>query len=176
MRISSIAFCALAAFVLVASIDAPSASAAPCPTSSPGKYAVKIETSPPGATIYVNDKSCMIGTSPWSGKLHAGDNALVIELAGYELQNKTVKVLKSRKAQTFFVPLVKKADPPKIDVKADADPKGVAGAQVWLDGEMKGQAPVVLTVTPGRHQLVLKKDGYESYETWITANENQTST
>ena len=172
MRISSIAFCALAAFVMFAA----TASAAPCPTSSPGKYPVKIETSPPGATVYVNDKSCMIGTSPWSGKLHAGDNALVIELAGYELQNKTVKVLRSRKAQTFFVPLVKKADPPKIDVKADADPKGVAGAQVWLDGEMKGQAPVVLTVTPGRHQLVLKKEGYESYETWITANENQTST
>ena len=67
-----------------------------------------------------------------------------------------------RKTQELFVPLVKKADPPKIDVKADADPKGVAGAQVWLDGETKGQAPVTLTTTAGRHLIQLKKDGFET--------------
>ena len=58
------------------------------------------------------------------------------------MQTVSMKVARSRKLQQKFVALVKKADPPKIEVKADADPKGVAGAQVWIDGEMKGQAPI----------------------------------
>jgi hypothetical protein len=171
MRLISV----LAAFATLA-VLASSASAA-CPLTQSGtKYAVKVETAPQGATVYLNDKSCMAGTTPWSGKVVAGNVNIIVELAGYEIAQRSVKVIRSRKAQEFFLPLVKKADPPKIDVKADADPKGVGGAQVWLDGEMKGQAPITLTVTAGRHQLVLKKEGFESYETWLTANENQTST
>ncbi len=153
------------------------ASAAPCPNTASGtKYPVKIDSAPPGATIYINDKSCAVGTTPWSGKLLAGDNAVIVELNGYELANRTFKIVRSRKVQELFVPLVKKAEPPKIEIKADADPKGVAGAQVWLDGEMKGVAPITLTTTPGRHQLLLKKDGYETQEQWVTAAENQTQT
>jgi hypothetical protein len=170
MRIISLAFCALALLFS-------NAVAAPCPTTASGtKYAVKIETAPPGATIYLNDKTCMAGQSPWSGKVTAGEVTIIAELAGYEVAQRNVRIIRSRKSQEFFMPLTKKADPPKIDVKADADPKGVAGAQVWLDGEMKGQAPVTLTVTEGRHQLQLKKDGFETYETWINATANNTST
>ena len=74
------------------------------------------------------------------------------------------------------MPLVKKADPPKIDVRADADPKGVAGAQVWLDGESKGiQAPVTLTDDAGRHQIEIKKEGFETYEQWIDADREPAS-
>ena len=173
MRIISVALCALTAVVL----SAATASAAPaCPNVKPGRYVVKIESAPPGATIYLRDKSCVLGTTPFTGKLWNGDNVIVVELAGYEPASRTFKVARTRRAQQLFVPLVKKAEPPRIEVKADADPKGVAGAQVWLDGEMKGQAPVTLTTTAGRHLLQLKKDGFEQYETWITAAENNTST
>src|SRR5262245_234714 len=130
MRISSVVFCALATVMLFAST-----AGAACPLSASGtKYSIKVETSPPGATIYFNnDKSCSAGTSPWSGKVTAGEITINAELAGYELGTRTVKVIRSRKAQEYFLPLTKKAEPPRIEVKADADPKGVAGAQVWLD-------------------------------------------
>ncbi len=175
MRLSVAFFWLAALFVLVL---ARPASAAPCPTgmAKTKTYAVKIDSAPPGATIYVNDKTCAVGTTPWSGRLANGDNALIVELAGYEPSNKTFKVARSRKVQELFVPLVKKAEPPRIEVKADADPKGVGGAQVFLDGEMKGVAPITLTTTPGRHQLIIKKDGFEANEQWITAAENQTQT
>jgi hypothetical protein len=153
------------------------ADAAPCPLTASGtKYSVKVDSAPPGATVYINDKSCMAGTTPWSGKLVKGSATIIVELAGYDVAQRQVNIIRSRKRQEYFLPLTKKADPPKIDVKADADPKGVSGAQVWLDGEMKGQAPVTVTVTAGRHLLQLKKDGYETYETWINATENNTST
>ncbi len=173
MRIISVALCALASIVLYVS----TASAAPaCPNVKPGRYVVKIESAPPGGKIYINDKSCPIGTTPYTGKLWNGDNVVIVELDGYEPARRTFKVARSRRTQELFVPLVKKAEPPRIEVKADADPKGVAGAQVWLDGEMKGQAPITITTTPGRHLLQLKKDGFEQYETWITAAENNTAT
>jgi hypothetical protein len=137
---------------------------------------VKIESAPPGGTVYFNDKNCVGGPTPWTGKITAGETTIIVELPGYEPATRTVKIIRSRKTQEFFLPLTKKADPPKIDVKADADPKGVAGAQVWIDGEMKGQAPITVTVTEGRHLLQLKKDGFETYESWITAAANNTST
>jgi hypothetical protein len=148
----------------------------PCPNNTPGKYPVKIESAPPGATVYIGDKSCAVGQTPWNGKLSAGDNNVILELNGYEPSTRTVKVARSRKTLEVFMPLVKKSEPPKIDVRADADPKGIAGAQVWLDGEMKGVAPLTMTTTVGRHQLVLKRDGYETSEQWITAAENQVQT
>ncbi|NVB81486.1 MAG: PEGA domain-containing protein [Kofleriaceae bacterium] len=157
-------------------LAAHAAFAAPCPNNTPGRYAVKIDSAPPGAMVYINDKTCLVGQTPWVSKLAKGTHTVIIEAQGYEPATRQFTVAAVRKTQELFVPLIKKADPPKIDVKADADPKGVAGAQVWLDGEMKGQAPVTLTVTPGRHQIQLKKDGYETYETWLSATENQTST
>jgi hypothetical protein len=172
MRLS-VTSLSLALLVMFAGV----AGAVPCPTTAKGtKYSVKIDSAPPGATVYINDKSCAVGTTPWSGKLLPGDNTVIVEINGYEPSTRTMKIARTRKVQELFVPLVKKAEPPKIDVRADADPKGIAGAQVWLDGELKGVAPIALTTTVGRHQLVLKKDGYESSEQWITAAENQVQT
>jgi hypothetical protein len=173
MRTIYVAFCAFVTLALFVS----TAGAAPCPTTASGtKYPIKVDTAPPGATVYLNDKTCAAGTTPWSGKVTAGNVTIIVELAGYDIAQRSVKVARSRKTQEFFLPLVKKADPPKIEVKADADPKGVAGAQVWLDGEMKGQAPIVLTVTEGRHLIQLKKEGFETYETWVNATNNNTAT
>jgi hypothetical protein len=147
---------------------------ADCPKT--GRYAVKIDSAPQGAPIYIGDKTCQIGVTPYVGKLNRGDYNVIIETPGYETATKPFHVAALRKTQELFIPLVKKADPPKIDIRADADPKGVAGATVMLDGEVKGQAPIVLTTTAGRHQLRLQKDGYEAFEQWYSVTDNNTQT
>jgi hypothetical protein len=146
---------------------------ADCPKT--GRYAVTIDSAPPGAPIYVGDKSCQLGVTPWSGKLNAGDYTIIIDTPGYEPQTKQFHVGRLRATQQLFVPLVKKADPPKIDVRADAD-KNVYGAAVFLDGQPQGQAPMILSTTEGRHQVRLQKDGFEPLETWVDCKNNQTST
>ena len=147
---------------------------AECPKT--GRYSVHIDSAPQGAPIYIGDKSCQIGVTPWDGKLNKGTYQVIIETPGYESATKTFAVAAVRRTQELFVPLIKKADPPKIDVQAAADPKGVAGATVMLDGEIKGQAPVVITTTEGRHQVRIQKDGYEPYEVWVTTKNNSTET
>lgn len=153
-----------------------SAAHADCPKPGRYSYSVKIDSAPQGAPIYVGDKTCQLGTTPWEGKLNKGDYQIIIDTPGYEPATKSFHVAALRKQQELFVPLIKKADPPKIDIKADADPKGMAGATVLLDGEVKGNAPVVLTTTEGRHLVHIQKDGYEAYESWITAKNNETTT
>lgn len=151
-----------------------SAAHADCPRT--GRYLVKIDSAPQGAPIYIGDKSCQIGTTPWQGKLNKGDYQVIIDTPGYETATKSFHVAAYRKQQELFVPLVKKADPPKIDIKADADPKGMSGATVLLDGEVKGNAPITLTTTEGRHLVHIQKDGFEPYESWITAKNNEITT
>src|SRR3954467_1794075 len=147
-----------------------------CPGNKPGRFAVKIDSAPPGAAIYINDKACPpVGVTPWEGKLNNGDFTVLVEAPGYDLATKPFKVAKVRKTQELFIPLVKKLDPPRIDVRADAD-KNVFGATVTLDGQPQGQAPMVLTTTAGRHLVALKKDGFEEYSAWLEVKDNQVQT
>lgn len=162
------------AVALVVLGAASAARAEVCPKT--GRYAVKIDSAPQGAAIYIGDKTCQVGVTPWEGKLNRATYSVIVEAAGYEAASKTFSVVAVRKKQELFVPLVRKTDPPKIDVRADSDPKGVAGATVFLDGEVKGQAPLVVTTTAGRHQLRIQKDGYEPFESWYTTSDNNTQT
>jgi hypothetical protein len=137
---------------------------------------VKIDSAPPGAAVYINDKNCpAVGVTPWEGKLNNGDYTVILEAPGYDPATRPFKVAKVRKAQEMFVPLVKKLDPPKIDVRADAD-KNMFGATVLLDGQPQGQVPMVITTTAGRHLVQIKKEGFEDYSAWLETKENQVQT
>lgn len=143
------------------------------PRLARGKYPVKIETAPPGATVYLDRKELgAVGVTPWETKLLNGDYLVIVELEGYQPAQVNLKVARTRKVQSKFIPLVKKVDPPRIDVRADAD-QNVFGAQVYLDGQSQGSAPVLLTTTPGRHLVELKKEGFEAFQSWIEVKENE---
>ena len=147
-----------------------------CPPKTGTKYKVKIDSAPQGATIYIGDKSCgAVGATPYNGTLPAGSYTVLLESPGYELGTRSFKVARLRTVQELFVPMVKKAEPPKIDVRADAD-KNLFGAQLFLDGQPQGQVPMQLQTTPGRHLLEIKKDGFETLSQWIDAKENQVQT
>jgi hypothetical protein len=147
-----------------------------CPAKTGAKYKVKIDSAPQGATIYVGDKSCgALGATPYSGTLPAGSYTVILEAVGYDPATRPFKVAKVRAEQELFIPMVKKAEPPKIDIRADAD-KNMYGATVSLDGVAQGQAPIMLTTTSGRHLLEIKKDGFEPLSQWVEAKENQVQT
>src|SRR5215468_12525218 len=166
----------LALLLLGVSSSAVYAQAANCPGNKPGRFAVKVDSAPQGAAVYINDKACPpIGVTPWEGKLNNGDYTVILEAPGYDLATRPFKVARVRKTQEMFVPLVKKLDPPKIDVRADAD-KNVFGATILLDGQPQGQAPMVLTTTAGRHLVQIRKEGFEEYSTWLDIKDNQVQT
>ncbi|MEZ4363936.1 MAG: PEGA domain-containing protein [Kofleriaceae bacterium] len=160
--------------VLTLSFGASLASAQTCPQAASGrKYKVKIESAPPGATVYLNQRECgPIGVTPWSGTIVAGEVTVIVELDGYQEASKPLTVKRRRSTQSLFVPMVKRQDPPRIDVRADAD-KNLFGAQLYVDGELKGQVPMLVNVDPGRHLVEIRKDGFETLTQWISAKENE---
>jgi PEGA domain len=144
-----------------------------CPQAKSGrKYKIKVDTAPPGATVYLGGKECgPTGVTPWAGTTPVGTYNVLVELEGYQPTTKPFTVKRVRAVQELFVPMVKKLDPPRIDVRADAD-KNLFGAQLFIDGELKGQIPMIVDVQPGRHQVEIRKEGFETLTQWITAKEN----
>ncbi|MBE7454492.1 MAG: PEGA domain-containing protein [Kofleriaceae bacterium] len=167
----------LVAFVALFAVLAASAADAAAQThprlAKKGRYKIKIDSAPPGATVYIDKKELgPVGVTPWQATVLNGDYLIILELEGYQPAQRAIKVARTRTLQETFIPLIKKLDPPRIDVRADAD-KNIFGATVFLDGQNQGQAPVLLTTTPGRHLVEIKKDGFEPFSTWVEAKENE---
>src|SRR5687767_10399808 len=128
MRISRLAWPLM---ILLAVLLPRVAAAQNCPAQKPGRYQVKVDSSPQGATVYIGDKACgPVGNTPWTGKLNKGDVQVIIETPGYQAETKTFKVGAVRKLQTLFVPLTRQ---PQIEISPSADPN-LVGATIFVDG------------------------------------------
>src|SRR4051812_45590047 len=89
--------CAIA-FAIVA--FAGPAAAQTHPRLAKGKYPVKVESAPPGATVYIDRKELgAVGVTPWETKLLNGNYLIILELDGYQVAQKSIKVARTRKQQ-----------------------------------------------------------------------------
>lgn len=166
-------FASLAGLLAVLCFAAP-ADAQSCPGAKPGRYKVKIDSAPAGATIYLGSKVCPpIGNTPWSGALNKGEFTVIVESPGYEPAQRMFKVAAVRKVQELFVPLVRR---PQIEIRADADPN-LIGAAVSVDGQPAGtiQGPLVIPTTAGRHLVEITKQGFQPFQQWVDLTSNPTS-
>jgi hypothetical protein len=143
-----------------------------CLAARTGKYTLRIDSAPQGATVYVGAKSCgVVGVTPWTGKLVPGPVTVMLERPSYEPVTRELTVTRKR-YQSTVVPLVR-TNAGMIDVRADAD-RNVTGATVTLDGRPGGTAPVVLKATGGRHQVEIKQAGFEPFAQAIEVVDSQT--
>jgi PEGA domain len=51
---------------------------------------VQVDSNPPGANVYVGNKHCPIGKTPWSGAFPDAVNTVIVEMPGYAPVAKTV--------------------------------------------------------------------------------------
>ena len=109
------------------------------------QYKVKIDSAPPGATIYIDSKSCpSIGQTPWSGKLNSGSLTVIIEKPAYKTTTRVFRVARLRRVQELFVPLEAQ---PRIEVNASAD-KNLVGATISVDGVSAGKSNAMSICAP----------------------------
>jgi hypothetical protein len=142
-----------------------------CLAARAGQEVIKIDTSPDAATIYIGDKSCgIVAYTPWTGKLAAGPVTIILERTSFEPVTKTVTV-SPRATQELYVPLVR-TNIGTLDVRGDAD-RNVVGATIVLDGKPMGVVPLVVKVAGGRHQLDIKKDGFDVFTQWLEVSDSQ---
>ncbi len=138
-------------------------------------YPIRIETTPSGATVYLEDKDGEpIGRTPYDGKLSAGNHTLIIELEGFVGQVSEISVKKKSSSQKFKVKLAK-VEKGTIEVMPAKAQAQVAGAKVFVDGREEGNLPDTIKVDAGAHQVEVKKEGYKTYEEWIEVAEGETT-
>jgi hypothetical protein len=155
-------------------VPKPPAVATACVAEHAGTRAVTITTNPDGATLYLGTKACgPAGTTPWTGKLAAGPLAVVVERASYDVVTREV-VVTAAPRQSYSIDLVR-TNAGSIDVRADADAH-VTGADVSVDGDARGKAPLVTKAKAGRHTVRLDQTGYEPFTQIVEIYDQQTTT
>lgn len=127
---------------------------------SPSVAVLKVLTDPPGATVYLDRKDLgSRGNTPRNLGLGAGRHKVIVELAGYEPAEQDgveLKIGQEVKLQLTLVPILG-----TVKIEGDA-----VGATVKLDTEdgkiLCTALPCTAQVPPGRHTLLVQKEGYQT--------------
>ncbi len=125
---------------------------------------VSVETMPPDAVIFVDDKSKgAMGTSPLTFKLLPGSYTIIAEKSGHEPAKQSVRLDAGR--------------PGRVAMRlVSTDRVGAVqlfisetGAQISVDGRPVGRAPLpeALRLPAGQHELTVMKPGFAPYKTLI---------
>ncbi len=122
---------------------------------------VLIETSPPGALVYLEliENGPLCTATPCTVKLPIGEPSLVIELKGYSRLYHALQVPRRGKIKREVITLEK-----AVGTLVIAGPKG---ATVLVDGEAQGKAPLRLDVTADSHEVVLMKGGKQIHSDFV---------
>ncbi len=123
------------------------------------KVTLRVETEPPGAAIYIDDKKKLLGQTPYETKVDAGSYNVYLDLAGYLPFERQVTVKPAEPLQLVFK-LEKQKRVGHLVVSAN-----IVNAQVFLDGQNVGLTPYqdAIELEEGPHQVTLAKDEYLPY-------------
>jgi len=124
---------------------------------------LRVVSTPPNATIYVDDKADGIkGYTPSNLRLKRGNHKIILEMDGYKPLEHFITI-KPRRA-TIRLSLEKIPDTARIHFISDAT---IADAEVSVDGEAKGTIKTELEIPSGRHLIEVNKDGYQKWSRWF---------
>jgi outer membrane receptor protein involved in Fe transport len=132
---------------------------------------IKIESTPPGATIYLDRKDLgPRGVTPRTLGLPAGKHKVILELAGHESAETgapvDLTIGQERRVALQLVPILGKL---VVD--------GAPGAEVRIDterGEPACVEPCTIAITPGKHTAWIAKTGFVSNEYTIDVPPKET--
>ncbi len=141
------------------------------------KVKVKIESVPVGAQVYIEDKKWgVVGTTPTDYIRLPRNNSYKVILSHPDMEDfETTIQLTTKYTNKFNYTMVRKIMPGVLEFK-DSGTGGSIGATIKIDGQVKGTLPASITLPPGKYQVVIEKDGYNSFTDMLTIEEKSTRT
>ncbi|MGE0790635.1 MAG: PEGA domain-containing protein [Sandaracinaceae bacterium] len=134
---------------------------------------INIESVPPGATVYLDSTSNPpLGTTPLHNvRVERGNHTIIFQLLNHEEARLQVNVVRRR--ETFRAVLRALGT-----VEVSAGNAAAQGATVSVDGRevggTLGGSPIRVTdLQPGRHQVVVSRQGYDRFEQWVEVGGGQ---
>ena len=139
---------------------------------TPAVAILAVDSDPPGATIYVDRKDLGArGNAPLRLGLSPGAYKVIIELAGYEPAEAQLEV-----ALGAETPLKVRLKLITGSVHVDGEPAGAAVRVDSEDAPVIGSVPGTFPMTPGRHTLIVSKEGYTAATVPVNVPAYQTIT
>jgi hypothetical protein len=146
---------------------------APSGTAHAYRVPVNIESVPPGATVYLDSTSNPpLGTTPLRNvRIERGSHTIIFQLANHEEARLQVNV--RRRRETFRAVLRALGT-----IEVSAGNEGARGGRVLVDGRpiqgTLGGTPIRVTdLQPGRHQVRVEREGYDTFEQWVEVGGGQ---
>lgn len=138
------------------------ASLTPSSAEAQSRRRVNIESTPPGATVYLDDPNgAPLGVTPLRRvRITRGQHTLIFKLANHEDFSLPISV--RRNNETFRATLQ-----PLGTITINAANEGAQGAEARIDGAPVGPLPVRQTVRPGRHLIQVGREGYVTFSQWV---------
>ena len=138
------------------------------------KTRTNVDTNPSGAQVFLVEgtQETFQGNTPMKlFRLPRGTIQLKLKKDGYDDLVQTVTI--GTTVQTLLFNLTRTIQPAVLELTAASE---FAGATAEVDGKSVGAIPTSVKVSPGRHQVVVLKDGFQRWERWIEASEGQRAT
>lgn len=130
---------------------------------------LNINSSPQGAQVFLNGRS--VGNTPLTVRVVPGRQDVELRLAGYEPYRTSVNV---NPGQTVNInATLERTRPSTGTLVVNSSPQG---AQVYVDGRFVGNTPLSIFINPGRTDVEIRLDGYDTYRTSVVINPGQTVT
>ncbi len=170
----ALAVALVAAAVPVDALAQPAASVPqPRPKLKGRTHVLRIDSSPQQATVYWDSRDYGVaGYTPISIKVPRRVVKLIIDLRGFKTIERDVDV---KRSQTITFTMEKATQPGKLDLRSMAD-GNATGAEVLIDGVPRGTIPNLFELTPGRHQLEVRKSGFKTLSDWVDVEEDRIRT
>jgi hypothetical protein len=155
---------------LISSVGAVAICIAASPAWSQVRRAVRIQSTPPGATVRVDSATAPpLGQTPLTrAMIPQGPHRLFFDLPGY-VQGTLDVTIAARNTRPFALALVQGGN---VYVAADVD-----GAPIFLDGTQVGVTPGRLNnVPPGAHIIELRMEGRQPVRETVNVTSGQLAT
>lgn len=129
----------------------------------PGPAKVTIDSDPAGVEVTVDGK--VAGKSPVTVELAAGNHVAVAKADGFRNLEERFKVAQGEtvKFKLALKALEKGVEDPLLSVRSEPD-----AAQLTVDGKVvgvtKGTEPLSIALKPGKHKLLVSRDGFKPRE------------
>ena len=135
---------------------------APAANAQAGTIPVNIESTPPGATVFLDSATGQnLGVTPLRRvRITRGSHTLIFRLPRH--RDASVSVNVARRNETFRGVLDALGE---ITLSAGNDSS--TGATVRIDGQPVGAVPMQQMVEPGRHLIQIDREGYVTFTQWV---------
>ncbi|MGQ9735859.1 MAG: PEGA domain-containing protein [Thermaceae bacterium] len=133
----------------------------------PSRATLEVDSSPKEAGVWLDSQ--WVGVTPLALEVGPGRHEVEVRLAGYQTFKTTVNPRPGERVR-LFAQLSPEARMGTLDVSSTP-----RGAEVYVDGNLRGRTPLTLSLPEGRYTVELRLSQYEPYRATVRVERGKTT-